>query len=487
MSSLLSKIEMPIQKGEWPKFLTTALMLLFVLYVYSILRSSKDAIVVSLMSAELISTLKLYGTLPIAVLFMLLYTKLVDVFSKIQLFHIINWFFAIFFALFAFVLFPNAENIHPNLDYLIESYPRFKYMIIMVSNWSFSLYYILSELWGSVMLTLMFWQLANQVTLIPEAKRFYPMFGFAGQAGLIGAGFLMTLFTQYSAGWGQSLNYIAISILLSCAALSICMTVLSGIVGVDTINGKISMASKSPKEKVKIKMGFIESLKYIMSSKYIGLIAMLVICYGISINLVEGIWKGSVKLIHPDASAFAKYMGEVQIYTGIMTATAMLCGAFVLRLIRWKTAAILTPLMILVTGIGFFLFIVFKGGLSSFIETFGISAMFLAAFFGSLQNVLSKATKYAFFDPTKEMSYIPLDEDLKAKGKAAADVVGGRLGKSGGAFIQWFFLQIVFIGSASLIDLAPYFFGIFLVVMVMWIFAVNALSEEFTKKSAEIE
>ena len=60
----------------------------------------------------------------------------------------------------------------------------------------------------------------------------------------------------------------------------------------------------------------------------------------------------------------------------------------------------------------------------------------LAVVFGTAQNIMSKSAKYSLFDPTKEMAYIPLDQESKVKGKAAIDVVGARLGKSGGSLVQ---------------------------------------------------
>lgn len=45
----------------------------------------------------------------------------------------------------------------------------------------------------------------------------------------------------------------------------------------------------------KPKMGTMESLKFLVSSRYIRDLATLVVAYGISINLVEVTWKSKLK------------------------------------------------------------------------------------------------------------------------------------------------------------------------------------------------
>jgi AAA family ATP:ADP antiporter len=161
----------PIEKHELPKFLWTSLIMMLTIYIYSILRGTKDAMLISNMGAELISTVKLWGVTTSAILFMLLYTKIVDVFSRTNLYHIINAFFMGFFIIFL-LIYPSIDSLCPDMSGAIEAVPYLKYFFLMAEGWPYTLFYIFSELWGSIMLSLMFWQLANQITAIPEAKRF---------------------------------------------------------------------------------------------------------------------------------------------------------------------------------------------------------------------------------------------------------------------------------------------------------------------------
>ncbi len=460
---------LPVKKDEVSKFLLSSIMMVMIIAVYSIQRGLKDSLVVTYMGAELLSTIKLFGVLPMAFVFVLMYTKLLDVLTKTSVFHVMNVIFLSYFLFFTFVLHPNFHHLKLDLSFL--SSPTLKYLFIMLENWHLSLFYIFAEIWGSVMLALLFWQTCNQIFKTEQAKRIYPLIGFSAQFGLLVSGTITKGFaSKASSDWQNSLENINISAFICGLILSLAYWYLTS----KLVDKKQFNATESKK---KHKPGLINSLKFVFSSKYVLLIASIIVCYGVSINLVEGIWKKYAGVLYSTPSQYANFMGDVQIYTAFFTMAFMLIGSYALSRISWKTAAILTPIMIGVTGALFFSFLVFEKQLLIVCAILGCAPIILSVYSGFAQNFLSKSVKYSFFDATKEMSYIPLDDELRTKGKAAADVIGGRFGKSGGSIVQ-FTLLAVFPGS-NLMDLAPSLFVMFAIIMIVWFFAVGGLSKQY--------
>lgn len=87
-------------------------------------------------------------------------------------------------------------------------------------------------------------------------------------------------------------------------------------------------------------------------------------------------------------------------------------------------------------GIAFFGLVLAGDSFAPVLGQYGLTPLMAAVLVGAAQNVFSKSAKYSLFDPCKEMAYIPLDQELQLKGKAAIDVVCNPLGKSGGSAIQ---------------------------------------------------
>ena len=234
----------------------------------------------------------------------------------------------------------------------------------------------------------------------------------------------------------------------------------------------------------KPKLNLTESLRFIFTSKYLGCIAILVIAYGMCINLVEVTWKSQLKLQFPNPNDYSAFMGRFSCITGIVTMLMMFfVTGNVVRKLGWKTAALITPVTLFITGLLFFTFMIFNHHLTETIALLGTTPLWLSVIFGMTQNIMSKSAKYALFDPTKEMSYIPLSQELKVKGKATVDVVGARFGKSGGAFIQ----QFLILTLGSIAAMAPYIALFLGAVMILWILAAISLSHQFSRAQEEID
>lgn len=485
----LRKVFWPIEWHENKKFIPMALMMACILFNYATLRSVKDGLVVTNVGPEVISFLKTYVVLPSAVLMMIIYAKLCNVMSQQKVFYTITSFFIAYFAFFTFVLYPNPEVFHPSastIEALAAEYPAFQWFIRIIGSWSYASFYTMAEMWGSLMLSLLFWQFANQITKTTEAKRFYSMFGMLGNIALplVAVTFYYLLNDEVQIV-PQEVKLIPV----------LCVTLVSGVMILFLyywINANVltdpalydPSATGGKKKKAKLTLG--ESFKMIFTSKYLGLVVTLILCYGISINLVEGVWKAKIKELYPTAEAYTSYMGMFQAYQGVAAILFMIVGSNILRRVSWSTAAIFTPVMIFITGIAFFSFIVFNDTIGLQVAAFfGTGPLAMAVTVGMAQNVLSKATKYSLFDSTKEMSYIPLDDEMKTKGKAAVDVIGGRFGKSGGGIIQSTFF--IMFPAYSFTEATPYFAVVFFAIVILWIIAVRALGVEYNAKLAENE
>ena len=116
-------------------------------------------------------------------------------------------------------------------------------------------------------------------------------------------------------------------------------------------------------------------------------------------------------------------------------------------------------------------------------DELGMTPLMLAVYAGAMQNIMSKSSKYSLFDPCKEMAYIPLDLESKTKGKAAVEVIGNPLGKSGGSFIQ----QILIFGVGSLAAATPYLAVILGLIVFSWFSSANSLAVQFNDAMAENE
>ena len=430
-----------------------------------------------------------YIVFPCSVLFLLAFTSVSSRYSRGHTFDLVIAAFATFFALFTFVLYPLRHVLHPTeaAALLAASLPPgLSGAVACFRDWTFSLFYVASELWGDVVLSLLFWGLANETTSLRDAPLLYPLFGIGANLAQASAGLCLKLLAACAhatgrlgdAAWAFQLRALCLIIVATCAGI---VALHAHIVRVADATGTMALpppppppdalqAGATPKRKSSSSPSLAQSLATVTSSGHIQALAMCAVAQGVATTLHEFAWKDHLRQLVPSPDAYSAAMGDVATATGVLSMALMLLSPVLFARLKWHGAASASPRILLFGGGLFFAAAVARSQLLP--AALGPQLLQPLVVLGSLLFVFSRASKYALWKPSEEIIYMSLDYASRTRGKAAIDVVANQVGKSGGSL----FNQALLLGCGGSLPAAlPLMSVAFMACVVNWLGAVASL------------
>ena len=490
----------PIYGQEHKKLIPMFLLFFLITFIYNLLRSMKVTLIVTAegSGAEVIPFLKTWAVLPGAVLMTFLYTWLANRFTRSQVFYLMLALFLGFFTFFLSVLYPHRALLELTslTSFLSERLPPclkgLHGLLVILKYWHLSLFYVLSDLWSSVVLSMLFWGFSNEITSVSEAKRFYAIFALgSNSSGIFSGQFAQALSFKHGenlhlfgrTGWDGVLMTQLISVLALGLVIVLLFYWINRSFQLDEKDQKSSQghreeaiaSAKAQKPMLSLK----ECFTYLFRSRYLLYLVVIVVAYNIVYNLSDVLWTHQVHQRYPAAADFNHYINKIASVTGVFaTISALFLSGNVIRAYGWTATALITPAIWLLTGIGFFGSLLVVGHASTLADWlyafFHLPLTQIALLFGSAQICLGRAAKYTVFDESKEIAFIPLSKDEQRKAKAVVDGLSSRLGKSGGSLM----IQGLLLLSGGLVSALPYIAAISLVMICGWIWAVLGLGKQ---------
>lgn len=394
-----------IKKEEVKKFALFALASFFILGTYWILRLLKDMLIYKLAfpttlgwplgyGREFIPMIKAISPVFVFTVVMI-YTKLVDSFSKHKLFYIIISFYLAIFSYVGAIV---------GLSHLYGPAAIGKYVLAATGVAG----YLFIETYGSLVIAL-FWSFAISSNTSDQAKRGFPFIVACIQLGTIS---------------GASLFYV----LPVWSLFPICLTSLSLVMYtiyylVHTIPAEQLQSDKV--ETKKAKPDFLAGIRLLFTRPYLMGVFVVSTFYEIAKTVVDYQMKSQAAII--PGIDFKQFTGMYGIFVNILAFVMALLGTSTLiKKFGIRFCIVLYPVMFGVSLIGLYLYY----------QTSPSPEHLLWATLVVMMVVT--ATSYAVNNPVKEMMYIPTSKDAKFKTKGIVDTIGARSAKMTGAQVGGF-------------------------------------------------
>lgn len=446
-----------INKTESVKHVILGIMFFCNLGVYTLIRDLKDVMLVTACGAESIPFMKTWVNFPISISFMIFFTKLCHSNIKQQnIYRII--YFIVFgtYMILGYVLYPNRTLLSPSLD--VNSSYIHKSLILIINNWISALFYALSTIWGSTIVTLLFWLTANNYVKKDNATVVYPLFGVLSNFSLIICGTITKYISHlYRLDWNMTVKSMMMVIFVFGMLNALLYEIL--VRNYEMIN----MNEYKPKNKNDI--SFIEGLKNMFNTPFVFYMVILLACYGSAGILIDTVWKYNIREYYQNPSDYSKFMGSLSSSKGIVSIVTMVVSSFTLKRIPYKITVMITPILFSCMGLLFF------------VLNLNNPNPYIIVLFGSLIQIMVKSVKYAFFDPNKEIAYMSMSDEIKTKGKATIDLLSNSLGKSGMSL----FLQFLIVFVGSVVDIVPNLLVAFVLISTVWIRSAKKIGDIVSK------
>lgn len=467
----------PIHSFELKKLIPMFVLFFLISFVYNLLRCLKISLIVKAEGSgiEVLPFLKIGAVLPGALLLTYIFTLLISRFTREQVFYTILTGFLMYFVLFMLVLYPNHSALQlDTLANFLQSYvftgDGSKGFIAAVRHLNLTVFYVLCEMWSAVVLSMLFWGFANEVTKVEEAKRFYAIFALGANLSGIFSGEFAQIVKQI-----PYMSFLPFDDQNQWIFLQLCTVLFIGaiIIGLfywlnhNIFHVERVQAAQIPKKSKQLSLR--ECFRYLSKSRYLTYMVIIVVGYNIVYNLADVMWTYKVDQVYQTSKDLNAYMNYITVLTGLVAVIcAFMISGNVIRRYGWTTAALITPIVWFLTSIGFFSGLAFEGHMvMDMLATFVGNPANFVLLLGSIQICLGRGCKYTVFDEAKEIAFIPLPKENQRKGKAIVDGLASRFGKSGGSMIYLMLFGLF----GSMENVIPYVSIIIFVALVAWLYA----------------
>lgn len=424
-----------LQQNEIKKFGLLSGIFTLIIGSYWLLRELKDTIFFKIAFPESLGWAVNQGRLfqPdakfwsvfVVIAAVIVYSKLVDIFKKHQLFYVICGFYGTIFGSVGIILLLKEL-------YGAEFVGRIP---LAAAGW---VTYFAIESYGSLMVNAVFWSFTNSITDSASAKRGFPLIIACAQLGAITVSVLMILSEHIGAIWPlMLLATVFVGLIMVGVAYFMRVIPASDMVG-------NQQAHKTEKKKEGFFEGFFAGLILLFTRPYLlGVLAVSTL-YEIAKTIVDYQMKAQAAEypMFATETGFAKFMGIFGFCTnGLAFAMALLGTSHLMKKYGLRVCLMVYPVCFAIALLVL---------LAYYYLGNPTAGQLLWATFGVM--MLVTGLSYAVNNPTKEMMYIPTSKDARYKSKGWIDAFGSRTAKATGARVSNMFkhslTELMYYGSA---------------------------------------